>query len=430
MEEPAEKSAILPNTAPLRTSVETDADAFDRLGPEWDALLDRSDQCSYFLRPDWNRLWWKHHAPHGARLYLITCRNARGELVGLAPLYWRQQRRCGLPLVRELLFLGMGIELKTSEYMDVIARRGQEPEVAAALVERLRRNRDWDRIWLWQVPGTSRVFPHYAKLMQSWGSASTCDRAPYIDTTTSWQDYRARLGRSMRRNVDYYARRLFKRHVCEFARVRDPEHLDAAMEALIRLHQARWQSQGERGVFADPGVAELLHEAARDSLAHGRLRLWTLRIDGTVEAALIGFLDNGVLHYFQKGFNPAYAHEDIGTAILGLCIRDCFDDPAVRAFDFMGGGAAYKDRWAPLARETVAHQAARRNARTFADMTWATGMALLAKAYRAVTPAELRIARAAWLRRRRQRGGAVTLSPLTVPMALRDTGGSPPQAPG
>lgn len=401
----------------LRTAVETDAAAFDRLRAEWDALLDRSAQQSYFLRPEWNRLWWKHHAPQGAQLYLITCRNQHNELVGLAPLYWRQCRLAGLPMVRELLFLGMGIELKSSEYMDLIARRGDEARVAAAIAGRLRQCRDWDRIVLWQVPRTSAVLPHYSRSIRTQSECLDCDRAPYIDTTVGWHNYKASLGRSMRRNVEYYARRLFRRYACEFTCVSDGAQLEQAMDALIRLHQARWQSQGEPGVFATAGVAELIWDAARVSLPQGRVRLWTLTIDGTIEAALVGFLDNGVLHYFQKGFNPAYAHEDIGTAMLALCIRDCFEDPAVRAFDFMGGGAAYKDRWTHLARDTVAYRTVRHNLRTSLETAWTVAVAALARVYRTLAPESLRKARVHWLRKRRLRQAAqLSRTPSSLPL--------------
>lgn len=388
---------------PLATAIHTEASAFDDLGEEWDSLLERSCQHSYFLRPEWNRLWWQHYAPDGAHLYLITCRDQQGELTGIAPFYWRQLQFFGIPHVRELLFLGMGIELKSSEYMDLIARCGQEQEVAAAIADQLHRSNDWDRIWLWQVLRDSAILPHYASSLRAKSELLACDRAPYIDTSTDWQPYKISLGRSMRRNIEYYPRRLFKRYACEFNRVRDSNELDGAMDALIRLHQARWQSQGEPGTFNDPTAADLLREAARHSLPRGRLRLWTLKINGTTEAALIGFLDNGVLHYFQKGFNPSYAQEDIGTAILALCIRDCFEDPAIRAFDFMGGGAAYKDRWAHTSRETISYQASRLNARTLTHSLQNASLSIAACAYRALVPYRLRAARADWLRERRSR---------------------------
>ena len=77
----------------------------------------------------------------------------------MAPLYWRQRRLLGIPCVRELLFLGMGIELKTSEYLDVIAREGYEDAVGQAVAQHLKDSRDWDHVNLSQVPATSTALP-------------------------------------------------------------------------------------------------------------------------------------------------------------------------------------------------------------------------------------------------------------------------------
>ena len=139
----------------------------------------------------------------------------------------------------------------------------------------------------------------------------------------------------------------------------------------------------------------------RQSHAEGRLRLWTLFVNGAVEAALVGFLDHGILHYFQKGFNPAYAKDDLGTVVLSLSIRACFDDPQIRAFDFMGGGSPYKVHWARNERVTVLHQVSRLNfrARCHGAVQWSGELA--AVAYRSVMPKAVRDFRRDWLGRRR-----------------------------
>jgi hypothetical protein len=77
-------------SACTRTAYDTcphQARAFYELRREWDDLLDANNQYTFFLRPQWNARWWRHYAPRGAELHLITCRDERGTLVGLAPLY-------------------------------------------------------------------------------------------------------------------------------------------------------------------------------------------------------------------------------------------------------------------------------------------------------------------------------------------------------
>ena len=228
----------------LATSVLTAASAFDELHDEWDRLLEASDQHGFFLRSRWNQLWWKYYAPPNARLHLIACRDANGTLVGLAPLYSRRLTTLGLSCGREILFLGMGVDVKTSEPLDVIARRGAEHRVGGAVGRYLSDNDAWDRLWLWQVPVDSVVLPHVVSHFGRASSVAHCDRAPYIDTSTDWATFKAGFGRSMRRNVEYYARRLFKTYPgCQFARVRTRSALTPALDALVQLHRARWRAR-------------------------------------------------------------------------------------------------------------------------------------------------------------------------------------------
>jgi hypothetical protein len=389
----------------LTVSVLSDDSAFERLRFEWDELLDDSAQCVFFLRRRWNQLWWRYYAPRHSRLHLMTCRDDDGRLIGLAPFYWREHRVMGVPYTRELLFLGMGIDLKTSEYLDVIARRGAERNVAETIGQWLRTHKTWDRLWLWQVPSESLVLPHLARVLGGTCRTDVCDRAPYIDTSTDWESFKAGFGRSMRRNVEYYSRRLFKTYPsCRFERIRHTEDLEAAMDALVNLHQARWQAQGEPGAFSG-GFDVFLREIMRHAFRTSRLALWTLTIEGRIEAALVGFQDNGVLHYFQKGFNPAFAKEDLGTAMLALCVRDCFDDPEIRMFDFMGGGASYKDLWARRSRENLVCDIRRPTlgAAMFGARHWSREA--LSAVYRRIVPHRLRAARRDRIRRSRLAGG-------------------------
>jgi CelD/BcsL family acetyltransferase involved in cellulose biosynthesis len=388
----------------LVTEVYKDLASFDRLSSEWDGLLERSAQQVYFLRYDWNRLWWRHFAPRGSRLHIITCRDQAGRLLGIAPFYWREHSFLGLPSARELLFLGMGIELKTSEFLDVIASRGDESRVAAAIATHLNGSDDWDRLWLHQVPADSSALPHLVSCLgYETASPTICDHAPYIDTSVGWDTFKRNLGRSMRRNVEYYGRRLQRKYSCQFAVVRTQAELDAAMDALVRLHQARWTSVGQLGAFSGGQTEVFLRQAMSQSLAAGRLRFWTLAIDGQVEAALMGFLDNGVLHYFQKGFNPAYAGDDLGTAMLGLCLRECFDDGQVQVFDFMGGGAPYKSLWARQSRDTSTYMVCRGTLRSQLFDAREQSVNALRVAFRKLMPLPLRAARRDMLQKWRMR---------------------------
>jgi CelD/BcsL family acetyltransferase involved in cellulose biosynthesis len=300
-----------------------------------------------------------------------------------------------------LLFIGTGVGVKTSEYLDVFARSGSERAFIEAAAACLADGAQWDRLSLTGMPAEASLGAELVRALSLRASSEVCDEARYIDTSVGWGDYKRSLGRSMRRNVEYYARRLFAKYTCEFHKVIEASEVDGAITDLVRLHQARWRAIGELGTLGLPGVEPFLRDTVRDSFAEDRARLWTLKIDGTVEAVLLGFCDDGVLHYFQKGFNPAFTAEDLGTAMLGLCVKDCFEDEQIKAFDFMGGVAPYKSMWARERRLMERREATRLNGRAACYQAVVQGRELAARAYRTITPQVVQSARRDRLRRKR-----------------------------
>ena len=377
-----------------RLSVEalTDAGAIDRIGREWDELLESSRQQVYFLSWDWNRTWWQTYQPAGSRLFLVTCREEKGRLVGLAPLYLTQRRTAGIPHIREALFLGTGIYTETSEYLDIIARHGFEQQVVESIVAFLRENREWDRLWLYDIPATSDTLAHLLSALGPEARTRGSNQSHYIDTSGDWGTVKNRLGKTLRANLDRQIRRFFRHHSCEFRRVERADQLQAALERFVLLHQARWQSKGEAGSFALPRFKEFLTGVVRSSLAKGGLRLWTLEVDGEVEAVLLAFFDNGVAHYFQGGFNPAYAKESLGTVMIGLCVKDCVEEADVREFDFMGGEADYKTHWTKATRETIELEWMRQGMRSLIYTARVQAESLGRSIGRATVPAPVRAA--------------------------------------
>lgn len=387
-------------TAIPRATVVRDERGFDELEEEWEGLLEESEQRVYFLRWGWIRAWWRAFKPAGSRLMIIQCRDEAGRLLGLAPMYVAQRKTAGIPHVRELMFLGTGIYAQTSEYLDVIAKRGREQEVAESVVRYLEGSEEWDKLWLNEIPAASTIFPYFHRSLGNAAQVEPCNRSHHIDTTTDWDTFCQSLSRSTRKHLLRQTRRFLESRNWEFNRIREVEDLKPAMDALVRLHQARWTSKGEPGSFALPGVEALLREAAQRALASGLLRLWTLKLDGEIVAVRLAFFDNGIVHAFQGGFDPVYAKDSLGSVMLGFCIKDCLGDSEVREYDFMGGTDSYKDWWTKSGRETVSLTCLRSGIRslTYAGIGRATraGRSLL----RATVPQALRKAGYRLLERR------------------------------
>ena len=114
-------------TGATQVSVVEDLQGFTDLEPEWNALLSQSAADCPFLTWDWLQSWWTY-LRGSSRLRVLTVRTGN-ELTAIAPL--RLSR--GLSVFPQLEFLGTGHA--GSDYLDVIARRGTEPESLAAVAQ-------------------------------------------------------------------------------------------------------------------------------------------------------------------------------------------------------------------------------------------------------------------------------------------------------
>ena len=336
----------MPFRSEISTALVTSESGFDALRPEWDRLLEASAQGVFFLRWQWLRAWWRSYGT--GSLHIIVCRNAAGALIGIAPLYVATQRHFRLMSVREVRFLGTHPDVRTSEYLDVIARRGEENAVADAVAAALRAAPGWDRLWLWNILSQSSMLPALRVAFGPRAVVTPCDRAFVVDTSRDW----AATSAGFQHDMDRAFRQALGQPAARLVRVQTPDELDAVMDDLVRLHQRRWTAKGQPGSFAVGPFESFLREVARDCLERGRLGLWRLDAGGRAVAALIAFVDFGVAHYFQSGFDPD-AGESLGQVIVGLAIRDCVAADGIGGFDLMGGHSDYKSEWTDVTRESV-----------------------------------------------------------------------------
>jgi CelD/BcsL family acetyltransferase involved in cellulose biosynthesis len=379
-------------SSPIEASVLTREDELDAISLDWDELLEESDQHVFFLRWSWNRLWWRILRPPDSQLFIIACRDTQNKLVGLAPFYLRQRHTAGIPHVRELLFLGTGIYAQTSEYLDIVARRGYEFSVAETVVEYLQRSGDWDRLSLQDVPANSAMLAHLKRALGEQTQVEVANRSYWINTTGDWESFVGGLSSSARNNVLRRTRRLFNSHACRLRRVETADELEPAMDELVRLHQLRWQSKGEPGTFALPNLEEFLKEVMRASLAEGRLGLTTLEVDGRVAAARLDFIDNHISHAFQAGYDPTHANQGLGSVMNGLCIRACIEDERVYEYDLMGGNSQYKESWTTNYKESVSLALDRPGTRSAAYKSIELAKVMGKSFLRATIPGPIRLA--------------------------------------
>jgi len=316
---------------------------------EWDALLAVSD-AGPFNAWEWLYPWCRRIATD-RRPLVLTARDRTGALVGLLPLSVEYRGVTGVP-VRRLSFLGethVG-----SDYLDVVAKRGHERDVAHAFARLLYALRaEWDVLDLTDlregsptVDVLSEVFPD--------GDVRVAPRyaCPY-DTLDPKEPFDAFLKRTGRR--DNFLRRrkwLEKQEGYRIERTEAPGELAGPLTDFFRLHSARWAADGGSQGIKGSGV-EAFHRDATQFLAErGRLRMYTMKVGGRAVASVYGILHRDSFVYFQSGYDPEWRNRSVGLVLVGETFRDALAS-GLTEYDFLRGTETYKSDWVTKQRHTV-----------------------------------------------------------------------------
>ncbi len=293
--------------------------ALAALTPEWHALWTRTPGATPFQSPHWLLPWWDAFGTDALRV--ATARRG-GALAGVLPAYVLDE-----PGGRKLLPVGAG----TTDYLDALG------EDAGPMLRALLARAEADgvgRCDLIEVPPGSalRGVAPPPGWRATWSDSSAC---PVLTLPGLPPRIRRslRLGRNRAERAGGWA-----------VEIAGPGTLDAALSALVGLHQARWAAGGEPGVLCDPAVLAFHGRAAPGLLRAGLLRLATLRVGGRPAAAMMALLGPGQVFFYLSGYDVAQRVVSPGALLLGALLDQAVAESRSEAH-FLRGREAYKYAW-------------------------------------------------------------------------------------
>jgi CelD/BcsL family acetyltransferase involved in cellulose biosynthesis len=255
---------------------------------------------------------------------VAVAREGDGSAAAVVPLQLRWRR----PL-RIARFVGHG----PADQLGPVGAPGDArlAEALAALGDR------FDLLLAERLPGSGWTGRLGGRVLQR--EASPVVAAP----EGGWDAYLGSRSSNLRSQLRRKERKLVREHGLSFRLSNDPERLRRDMEALVRLHHARWGEE-RSGALRTPAAA-FHFEFAATALERGWLRLWMAEVEGKPIAAWYGFRFGGTESYYQSGRDPRWGRHSIGLVLLAHTIREAMAD-GVREYKLLRGGEAYKNRFA------------------------------------------------------------------------------------
>ncbi|CAN5254537.1 GNAT family N-acetyltransferase [soil metagenome] len=349
-------------TAPVTVVAVTPGDPAVRA--VWCGLQERGGVSSPFLSWEWFSALADQ--PDLARAVRVLVVRDASRPIGLLPLEWarsaRGLRTVGIPGWRWL----------APDHLDVVATAGHRRVVAQALTDHLAGRRDWDVLDL--------------EGLDSEGSLATAVRgllrpprflprgpepvtAPYVDLRSRPRE-RLVTSRKLRSQV----RRTLREAEAAgggLSTERDPGRVEALVDELMRLHNARLGAVSE--VFATSARRRFHRLAARRLAGAGHARVYRLAT-GSGSAGLGYALSwDDRLLFYAMGIDPGAALSP-GMTLVGQALAGAADE-GFAELDLLRGEEAYKLRLATGVRRDVRLRVLRPSPRTLA----AAGVAVAAR---------------------------------------------------
>lgn len=224
------------------------------------------------------------------------------------------------------------------------------PRALDALVDGMRRL-PWDVLWLDHAPLDASAWAALTSALRRTGipfSSLRRQQVARLDVDHDWPAFARRLPGHLLREVRRSSRRLREqgqvglRVQTQFA----PETLEACLRRSFEVEHRSWKGRAGTSVMAAGMLGFFVGQS--ELLARwGNLHLATLECRGWPVAFSYGLLAKGVYHGCKTGYDAAFARFGPGQLLVHELLEHLWQDPAVRAFDFVGQLTAAEQRWQP-----------------------------------------------------------------------------------
>jgi len=320
-------------------------EAFRRLEPLWNELLDKSDVDFPFMSFEWITAWWDVFG-NGCKLLILVVKE-NDEAIGILPFMLHRMRLRWFPLTT-ISFIASNIMGRA----DGIIIRNKKEVYEAALNYLKSSPFRFDMIQLGPIPETSSTYALLSAIIKEKGIRCIVrrkDAAPYVPATTSWEEYFKTLSKKFRselRNLDNTQKRNDSGRTM---RVYTDEHIDQGIMDLVNISRNTWKYRNGTAIVCKPGETGFYRLFAHKAARRKWLYLVVLLYNSKPVAFMYNILYKNTMFILKVGYDEQYKKLSAGTMLFLHVIRKSFIDN-LKKIDMLGKSESFKLRWTPLCR--------------------------------------------------------------------------------
>jgi hypothetical protein len=117
----------------------------------------------------------------------------------------------------------------------------------------------------------------------------------------------------------------------------EPCEIGKSLDEIIHVHHERNRLKPGLAILDELSEAALFRETVLNHAKATRIRLLTLRIDGSLAAFSIGVLDRDMLWVYANLASPDWLSYSTGTIINAEIVRSAYSDPSIKGVNWGAG---------------------------------------------------------------------------------------------
>lgn len=165
------------------------------------------------------------------------------------------------------------------------------------------------------------------EIIESWQRAALRPTGTYENWLANNFDQKRRKEFKRLRN------RLSEQGVLTTETLRNVDVPKPFVDDLLRLEAAGWKGKKGTAINAMPALVESLYEAAASLHKSGKLRFWSLKLDGKSIATLFAIVEGSHAWLGKIAYDEGYSKFSPGVMIIFECTESFFADPAITQVD-------------------------------------------------------------------------------------------------
>jgi CelD/BcsL family acetyltransferase involved in cellulose biosynthesis len=322
------------------------------LREEWEQLQEISSDSTVFQSFDYLWLWWKYFGLEHD-LCLLVFRNA-DTTIAVVPFMETVTKMMGCS-IRSVSFISMPLH---SNQPRCLAAGENAPYFHAALSYLFQDDQKWDLFDIAEQrkdnPLTDEIKERFVEKKWLVGELDDTNYhgCPYIVIRGKWEEFRNRLPRKLKKNLNRSKNILKRIGKISLETVHTWPELKEALGIYRNIERKSWKAAKYVGYGSDPSSLEFYQGLAKYYGSKGCFYVRLLKVDSAYIAGTFGILSNGVFYSLMTAFDQAYAQSSPGTLLEELELEECFR-LNVREYDPLCGMLTQKVRWASSMRCAV-----------------------------------------------------------------------------